>query len=124
MFRKFLAVVLLVGMVGSSSGCVAVLAGAGGATLWQGGKIVSEEAKSRDRSVRAVKAAFKSQKIVLTDELTKKNVTQLRGDDPSGTKFAVDIFETGEKMSRIEVRVGYGEKIPAREMLTAIKKRL
>lgn len=124
MFRKVLTGCLLVGLALASSGCVAVLAGAGGTALWQGGKVISEESRSMDRAVSAVKAAFESEKIKLVDEVKKSEVTQLRGEDPSHAKVAVDVFETGMHSVRIEIRVGLGEKVAARSLLKAIKRRL
>ena len=107
-----------------SSGCVALLAGAGGTVLWQGGKVISEERGSRDHAVAAVKGAFRAKKITQVDEVTRDAVTQLRGEDPSHAKVAVDIFETGARSVRIEIRVGLAERVAARELLDQIKKRL
>ena len=124
MFRKILAVCLCAGLTAASSGCVALLAGAGGTVLWQGGKVISEESVSRDRAVSAVKGAFRSKNITLTDEVKKNEVTQLRGSDPSHAKVAVDVFETGSRSVRIEIRMGLGEKVAARDLLTLIKRYL
>ena len=76
------------------------------------------------RAVAAVKAAFGAKRITLKDEVTKIRVTQIRGEDPSGAKVAVDVLSTGPKSSRIEIRVGLGEKSAARELLDEIKRRL
>ena len=124
MLRKIVAVSCVFGLALSSAGCVAVAAGAGGAVLWQSGKVVSEETASVQRAVASTKSVFKSHHILLTDEVTKKEVTQLRGEDPGHVKVAVDLFETGSKTVRIEVRMGMGDKTAARELLADIKKQL
>ena len=124
MFLKMLLVCFLVVLLLVSSGCVAVLAGAGGTALWQGGKVISEERGPMTRTVSAVEAAFRAKNITLKDKVTKNEVTQLRGENASHTKVAVDVFDTGPKNVRIEIRFGLGEKIPARDLLDEIKKRL
>jgi hypothetical protein len=103
---------------------VGILAGAGGTVLWQGGKVISEENVTMERAVAATKEAFKAKKMTLTDQTTRDTVTQLRGDDSSQTKIAVDVFVTGSKSCRIEVRVGLGEEKAGRELLSEIKRRL
>ena len=124
MIRKLSAMIFLAVFAMSSSGCVALLAG-GGAVLWQGGKVISEErSTSMERGVRAVKATFQAKNIRLTEEVTKKKVTQIRGEDPSGANVNIDVFKTGENSSRLEIRYGLGEKAPAREILDEVKKRL
>ncbi|MBM3251349.1 MAG: DUF3568 family protein [Candidatus Omnitrophica bacterium] len=124
MFKKIYLSLLLVGFALTSSGCVAFLAGAGGTVLWQGGKVISEENTTMERAVIATKEAFKAKKITLTDQTIRDTVTQIRGDDSSQTKIAVDVFVTGAKSCRIEVRVGLGEEKAGRELLSQIKKRL
>lgn len=126
MVRKILIGCLLVGFALTCGGCVALVAGAGagGTVLWQGGKVISEEKASRDHAVSAVKATFSAKRITLTEEVKRDEVIQLRGEDPSHTKVAVDVFETGPRSVRIEIRVGIAERAAARELLSAIKKRL
>jgi len=124
MFRNILIVIVLISICLVSSGCIALLAGAGGTVLWQGGKVISEESASMQRAASATKAAFKAKNITLTDEVTKNTVVQLRGEDPTHTKVAVDIFDKGRNNSRIEIRVGLGEEITGRDLLMLIKQRL
>ena len=122
--RKLLAGCLLVACALFFSGCVALLAGAGGTALWHGGKIISEERGTIARTVDAAKAAFRAKKITLTGEVIRDQVTQLRGEDLSHAKVAVDVFETGPHVVRVEIRVGLGEKIAARDLLSEIKRRM
>ncbi|MBI3323308.1 MAG: DUF3568 family protein [Candidatus Omnitrophica bacterium] len=109
-----------------AGGCLALAAaaGGGGTVLWQGGKVIAQEEASVSRAVAAAKEAFKAQRIALTDEVTKDEVTQLRGKDPGHAKVAVDIFEKGPKSVRIEIRVGLGDQIASRALMDEIKKRL
>lgn len=123
MFRRILNGFVLVIISISLCGCVAVLAGAGGTSLWQAGKIVSEEAVSMSKAVSAAESAFKAKKITLTEKVSKNEVTQLRGKNQAGQKVAVDIFVKGPKSVKIDIRIGMGEETPARELLKEIKKR-
>ncbi|MBU2044031.1 MAG: DUF3568 domain-containing protein [Candidatus Omnitrophica bacterium] len=123
MLRKIFSISFLVVMIVFSSGCLALLAG-GGTAFWQAGKVISEEAVSMSRAVKAVEASFKADKISVTDKVTKNKVVQLRGQDQTGKKVAVDVFDKGPKNVRLEVRYGLGEESPARNLLTEIKKRL
>ena len=106
------------------SGCIAVLAGAGGTALWQAGKIISEETVSMERGASATEAAFKAKDITLSEKVFKSEVIQLRGEDKIGEKVAVDVFSKGPKNVRIEIRYGIGDKAAARLILNEIKKRL
>lgn len=126
MTRGILGIVLLAGMALGAGGCLALAAGAGagGTVLWQGGKVIAQEEASVSRAVASAKAAFRAQKIDLTDEVTKDEVTQLRGRDPSHAKVAVDIFEKGPQSVRIEIRVGLDDQTASRALMDEIKKRL
>lgn len=124
MIKKISALVFVVTLSLALSGCIGLLAGAGGAALWQAGKVVSEELVSMEKCVRAVEAAFKSKNITLQEKVSKMEVTQVRGRDANDTKVAVDVFSKGRKNAKIEIRYGLGQEEPARELLTAIKKRL
>jgi len=125
MLQKIFICLVLGAMVLVLTGCAAVLigAGAGGTVLWQGGKVVSEENTSIKQAVSATKAVFKAKKITLKDEVTKVGVVQLRAEDASHKKVAVDVFEINPKSVRIEIRVGIGEEIAARDLLAQIKRR-
>lgn len=123
MMRKIVCGALLAGMAAVSSGCVAVAA-AGGAVAWQGGKVISEEWTPRDRVVRAVKAAFKAERIELKEEVQKTQATQLRGEYPDGANVAVDVLPTGDRSCRVEIRVGIGLKEQARDLLDKIRSRI
>ena len=108
-----------------SAGCLALVAGAGGTALWQGGKVISEERRvPMNRAAAAVKAAFKARKIKLTGEVTKTQAVQLRGEDPSGANANVDVISTGPKSCRLEIRVGLGDKTASRQLLDDIKARM
>lgn len=122
--RKIAVVLFIVGLIPFLSGCFALLGGVGGTVLWQGGKVISEENTSMARGVSATEAAFKTEKVILTDKVIKNEVTQLRGEDQANKKVAVDVFSKGPKNVRIEIRYGLGEETPARELLNEIKRRL
>lgn len=120
MLRKIIGGLVLSCLAAMSSGCVAVAA-AGGAVAWQGGKVISEERTPRDQVVRAVKAAFRAERVELKEEVEKTQATQLRGEYPDGANVAVDVLKTGEKGCRVEIRYGIGLKEPARELLDKIR---
>ena len=122
--KRFTGLISMVFLLFSVTGCVALLAGAGGTALWQMGKIISEEQVSIDRAAKAVETAFKDKQISLEDKIVRDEVIQLRGKDKNGTKVAVDIFSKGSNNSKIEIRYGIGEETSARELLNQIKKRL
>ena len=122
--KRLFSIVLVMCLAPLFSGCVALLAGAGGTALWQAGKIISEEPISMERGVKAVESAFKAENITLEDKVVRNKVVQLRGKDENDTKVAVDVFSKGNKNSKIEIRYGIGEDIPARDLLNQIKRRL
>lgn len=124
MKSKLLNLIAVSILVPALSGCVAMLAGAGGTVLWQGGKVISEEQESMATVVSAVESAFSANDIVLTDKVAKISVTQLRGRDLNNTKVAVDVFSVGPENSKVDIRYGLGEETPARNLLNEIKDRL
>ncbi|MFC1709752.1 DUF3568 family protein [Candidatus Omnitrophota bacterium] len=124
MLRRILYILLIAVMMPVLSGCIALLAGAGGTTLWQAGKVISEENISMERGILATEAAFKAKHIILTEKVTKNEVAQLRGEDLSDKRVAVDVFSKGPKNVRIEIRYGIGDETAAREILNEIKRRL
>ncbi len=124
MARRIMKALMLAGCVLLSAGCAAVLVGAGGTALWQHGKIVSEEPRSLEAVKTAAKEALKVKKVVINDEIARDNFLQLRGQDPEGKKIAVDIIETGKDAVRLEIRVGAGERQPARDILLELKRQL
>jgi len=124
MVRRVASVFLLVMMSVNLSGCLGIVAGAGGTALWQAGKIVSEESVSMIQAVKAAEGACKVEKITITDKVSKNQVVQIRGKNQSDKKVAVDIFSKGSKNVRIEIRIGMGEEYPSRQLLEEIKERL
>ena len=115
---------MIVGAAVCLNGCAAAIVGAGGTALWQHGKIVSEEPRARDTVVAATKEALKAKKIALKDEVSRDNFMQLRGEDREGKKIAIDVIELKKDSSRIEIRVGMGERVAAKDLLLEVKKQL
>jgi len=124
MRRKICVGIMVLSFIPLLSGCLALLAGAGGTALWQAGKIISEEMVSLDQGVAAVESAFKDQKIAVTEKVAKTKAVQVRGDDADGTRVAVDVISEGPSQVRIEIRYGLGQEDPARALLNQIKRRL
>lgn len=127
MRHKIMALVVSAAILSMATGCAALLIGgaaAGGTAVWQGGKAISEENVSMERGVAATKTAFKAKKINLTDQVTKNDVTQLRGETPAGEKVAVDVFSLSDRSSRFEIRVGLNDETSARDLLKEVKRRL
>jgi hypothetical protein len=122
--KKVFIGLLMICLLPALTGCIALLAGAGGTALWQAGKVVSEEQISMEAGVKAVEAAYKADGITLEDKVIKSEVTQIRGKDQNGTKVAVDVFSKGENNSKIEIRYGIGEETAGRELLNQIKQKL
>ena len=124
MKRSFFVILFLAATVLGSGGCVAMLAGAGGTVVWQGGKVISEEKVSMERAANAVRQVLRAHKIRLVDEVVKRRATQIRGEDPAGVNINVDVVSTGPNSSRLEIRAGLGDKSLARQLLNDIKSRL
>jgi len=122
MVKKVLNVFLLVSMIISLSGCIALLLGAGGTALWQKGKIISEESVPMDDGIEAIELAFEASSIILTEKVVKIETAQIRGKDQFNTKVAVDVFHKGPKNIRIEIRYGLGDEMSARSLLNEVKK--
>lgn len=116
MKEKVLSIFVLVLLIPMLSGCVALIAGAGGTAFWQAGKVISEESVSMEKGVKAVESTFHAKNITITEKVTKSQVTQLRGRDQANTKVAVDVFYLGPKNAKFEIRYGLGEETPAREI--------
>ena len=122
--RKFFTGLVLLTLVFHLSGCVALLAGAGGTALWQAGKVISEESTTMERAIAATIKTFKTKKIILTENVQKNAATQIRGKDQGDKKVAVDIIHKGPRSMRIEIRVGLGDEAAARDILKGIKRHL
>jgi hypothetical protein len=126
MLRNIVVVCVLLTAALSLCGCFLLVAGAGagGTILWQAGKVASEESASMERAIMAAESAFRAKSITMKDKVIKDEVTQLRGEDQAGKKVAVDVFSVGSRNSRIEIRYGLGDEVPARDLLNEIKRRL
>ena len=121
--KKLMAAVAI-GCAISLTGCAAVLigAGAGGTVLWQAGKIITEETQTPGVLAQATKAAFEAQEIALVSEVSKDAAIQLRGQNTDLKKVAVDLIRINDQLTRMEIRVGVGERDLSRELLAEIKK--
>ncbi|MDD3374732.1 MAG: DUF3568 family protein [Candidatus Omnitrophica bacterium] len=122
--KKLFTFILALCLLSSLTGCVALLAGAGGTALWQAGKVISEEQVSMEKGSMAVESAFKAKGIILENKVARNDVTQLRGKDKNDLRVAVDVFSKGDKNIKIEIRYGIGDETLARDLLNQIKRYL
>ncbi len=124
MFRKLLATLAGIVFLINLNGCVAIVAGAAGATggvVWIEGKIKQEVNYPMEKVARATEAAFRSLKMTLTKKTVKSDVTQILGDYSDGRNVWVDIHPTGTNTSRVDIRVGMtGDKDASNKILDKI----
>ncbi len=126
--KKVLAVFTIGLLAITSSGCIALLAGAaagGGTAVWLSGKLRQEVSVSRDRAAQATTSALESLKMKV-DKMTKaEEVTQIRSTYTDGREVWIDIRPITTTSSAIEVRVGaVGDKEAADTILKRITRYL
>ncbi len=122
----FLLGVALLGM--TTSGCVALLAGAAGGAgtaVWLSNKLTQDVDKSMEKSLSAVKAAMSSLKLKITKETVKDEVAQIVGEYYDGKTIWIDVHRVTASSSKIDLRVGMaGDEEAARKIMDAILKKL
>ena len=128
MLKRFCLFLCSIALLLHCYGCVAVLAGAAGGAgtaAWLSGKMMQEVSSSPQKSLKAVKAAFKSKGYFVTKETIKEDVIQVLGKDINGKKIWVDIIPVISSGSKVQVRVGLlSDKEAARTLLAEIVKNL
>lgn len=126
MFKKIAVLVFSVFLLVSTSGCVALLAGAAGGagtTTWLSGKLTQEVNASFEKSLKATRAALKALKMDIEKETVKDNIAQFISNYTDGRQVWIDIRRISQSISKIEVRVGMkGDKEAARKILDKIVK--
>ncbi|MCG8431454.1 MAG: DUF3568 domain-containing protein [Candidatus Omnitrophica bacterium] len=109
----------------SLSGCVALLAGAGGAAgtaVWLSGKLTQEFNAPYSRSIEAVEEALASLDYAVSKKTVKSTVAQVMSNHADGRTIWIDIRPVGSQRTRIDARVGMvSDEIAARELMDAIE---
>ena len=118
----FSASLIVLGM--SSSGCVALLAGAAGGAgtaAWLSGKLTQEIKQPYEKTVKASKDTLSSMQYEITKEIKKDTVAQLMGKYSDGKTIWVDVHKITENSTRIDVRVGMSsDKMAEQKILDKI----
>ncbi len=120
----FLAAVMLLPI---ATGCIPLLAGAAGGAgtaAWLSGKLVQEFHSSYEDTINASKRALSELDLDVDKETRQDTVTQLRSKYSDGREVWVDIHKVTETSSRVEVRVGIGDKEAANSILKKIERLL
>ncbi len=126
--KNLTLMLLLVGVVVTSSGCFALLlgaaAGAGGVAYVKGSAEKNLD-KPVDQVYRASLAALKKLKMAVHDDDLSQHVAHISAVDNDGKKIQVDIEALTEKTAKLKVRVGvFGDQERSSIILNMIQKRL
>ena len=124
MFKRNTVLILLLCLIPTMCGCVALLAGAvggGGTAVWLSDKLVQDVDASFDKSINASKSALRSLRLDVTKETKKDNVAQIKSRYTDGKTVWIDVHKVTRSTSRVEVRVGaLGDEEAARKILDKI----
>jgi len=127
MLKKFAVFVVCVFMLSNLYGCFALLAAGaagGGTAFWLSGKLADEVNASMERTTSAAESAMRALDISTPSRVVRGNVIQLRGEYPSGADVNIDIFRISDNKSKVEIRVGIGDKDTSEKILSEIHKRI
>ena len=82
------------------------VAGGAGAASWISGKLVQGLDAPLEEAFQASKYALHSLNLVITKEVKKLDVAQIKGKYIDGKTIWIDVFSVSDAASRIELRVG------------------
>jgi len=128
--RTFLPVILAAALPLMTTGCPAVLFGAGaaagaGALGWQAGWLRGNIPEPLERVHRAAKAALADFKVRLDDESAKPSSGKVDGTMPDGRRVVVETRAIGAKETQVRVRVGlWGDQAASLKIFEQMKKHL
>ncbi len=129
--RTFLPAILVATLPLMTTGCPALLFGAGvaagaGALGWQAGWLRGNISEPIERVHRAAKAAVADFKIKLEDESLKPSSWgKVDGTMPDGRRVVVETKAIGPKETQVKVRVGLGgDQAMSLKILDQMKKHL
>lgn len=126
MIKKLIVMSCCVFLGISFCGCALLVGGAvggAGTAFWLSGKMTDEVSASYDKAIEAVRKAMDSLNIKLVKEAKSSEVAQIRGEYSDGRGVWIDIRPVGDKISKVEIRVGAkGDKDASTKILNKIKK--
>lgn len=128
--KKQLCIYPLIVLFFFTTGCAAVLIGAGVAAggagvVWYKGKLEQTLSATVPRVHAAVKAGLSDLNISIKEERHDNLISKVRGELADGTKVWIDAASTSASTTTITVRVGYmGDKTFSLRILDSIKKHL
>ena len=112
MFTKAMVLIFISSISIYICGCTPLLvaggavAGGAGTAGWISGKLVQELDTPFEKTFQATKYALQALNLVITKEVKKLDVAQVKGKYIDGKTIWIDIFKVSQSASRIEVRVG------------------
>jgi len=124
---KMVRILFLLVLAASLSGCILALGAAAGGTtaLYVRGAAEKSYAHKIDKVGRAVVDALEDAQIVITSQRVGATTGKITGTAPDGKKVIVDLDATGEKVTRIKVRVGtLGDRERSEYLVARIDERL
>ncbi|MFC1658862.1 DUF3568 family protein [Candidatus Omnitrophota bacterium] len=110
--RKFMLLIFLVSFLLNACGCAPLLvaggavAGGAGTAGWISGKLVQELDAPLDKTFHAAKYALQSFNLVITKEIKKRDLAQIKGKYIDGKTIWIDIFQMSQATTKIALRVG------------------
>jgi hypothetical protein len=124
MMKKFIVYLAAVMFLPVLTGCIPLLAGAAGGAgtaAWLSGKMVQEFHSSYENTIDASKQALIALNLNVDKETRQDTVTQIRSQYSDGREIWVDVHKLTEDTSRVEVRVGVGDKEAASKIMKKIE---
>ncbi|HUT36502.1 MAG TPA: DUF3568 family protein [Planctomycetota bacterium] len=128
--RLFLPAILALSLPFATTGCPAVLFGAGaaagaGALGWQAGWLRGTIGEPIERVHRAAKAALSDFKARQEEESLKPTSGMVDATMPDGRRVVVETKSLGAKETQVRVRVGlWGDQAVSLQIFEQIKKHL
>ena len=127
MSKNIIVVIFLFLLSTSICGCVPLLvaggvAGGVGTQAWVSGKLVQDVNAPFEMTVQATKSALDSLGLIITSEIQKQRVAQIKSKYIDGETIWIDIHRISQPISRVAVRVGtVPDQEAAVEILNKIK---
>jgi hypothetical protein len=125
--RRSAAVVLVLGALFTSSGCVAVMAGAGAgaAVAYVRGDLDAILDAGLDKSVRATNRAIEQLKFAKISQKEDALIAVLVARNAADKKIEIRLEKQSETVTKVKIRVGtFGDEAPSVAILDKVKMNL
>jgi hypothetical protein len=124
MLKKHSCISVLIAICLLSSGCAALIIGAGAGTagaLWYKGRLVETVPASALHVHQAIRAGLKDMKIHITEDRADALTAEVRGVLADGRKVSIDATSESPSTTKITIRVGVIGEIGDKEFSLRIR---